>query len=41
MEKNEIIAYSGDTFTIEWYFDIQKYSEALDYYNSLNDNERI
>ncbi len=37
----EYVAYEGDAFTIEWYFDNQNQSEALDYYNSLNDNERI
>lgn len=37
----EYVAYEGDAFTIEWYFDNQNKSEALDYYNLLNDNERI
>ena len=41
--KNEIeyIAYSGDAFTIEWYFDTKQHSEALEYYRSLSNDERI
>jgi len=42
MNKNcEYVAYSGDAFTIEWYFDNENQSEALEYYNSLNNSERI
>lgn len=37
----ELIAYSGDAFTIEWYFDEHQRSAALDYYNQLTINERI
>ena len=37
----EYIAYSGDAFTIEWYFDVKQYSEALEYYRSLSKDERI
>ena len=37
----EYIAYGGNSFTIEWYFDDEHQSEALEYYNSLNTNERI
>tara|TARA_R110002126_G_scaffold247974_3_gene390871 strand:+ start:22574 stop:22963 length:390 start_codon:yes stop_codon:yes gene_type:complete len=37
----EYIAYSGDSFTIEWYFDNKNKSEALEYYNSLKASERI
>ena len=35
------IAYEGDLFIIEWYFDACRKSQALSYYQSLNDNERI
>lgn len=35
------IAYEGNEYTIEWYFDAKQKSEALDYYNSLNKDERI
>lgn len=42
MNKNiEYIAYSGDAFTIEWYFDEKHHSEALEYYNELSAHERI
>lgn len=42
MGKNsEYLAYSGDSFTIEWYFDEKHHSEALEYYNGLNAHERI
>ena len=42
MSKNmEYIAYSGDAFTIEWYFDEKYQSEALEYYNGLSAHERI
>jgi hypothetical protein len=37
----EYIAYAGEAFTIEWYFDVNNNSEALDYYQGLNDHERI
>jgi len=37
----ELIAYSGDTFTIEWYFDEHNHSDALEYYNQLNTKDRI
>ncbi len=42
MKKNyEYVAYSGDAFTIEWYFDDKGQSDALEYYTSLNSHERI
>jgi len=37
----EYIAYGGSSYTIEWYFDVRCQSQALDYYQSLNDNDRI
>lgn len=37
----EFIAYKGDAFTIEWYFDECDHSEALEYYNQLSAHERI
>lgn len=37
----EYIAYDGMYFTIEWYFDTNYQSQALDYYQSLNNDERI
>lgn len=37
----EFIAYKGDAFTIEWYFNEDDHSEALEYYNQLSVHERI
>jgi len=37
----EYVAYSGDAFTIEWFFDEKSHSDALEYYNELNSNEKI
>lgn len=35
------IAYKGDSFTIEWYFENSDKSRAFEYYNSLSAQERI
>ena len=40
-EKCEFVAYKGDCFTIEWYFDAKSKSQALSYHQSLNDDDRI
>ena len=40
-KNNEYIAYHGDFFTIEWYFDHKDQSQAFDYYQSLNADEQI
>lgn len=37
----EKIAYDGAYFTIEWYFDADHQSQALEYYQALSDDERI
>lgn len=39
--KREYIAYEGSAFTIEWYYDLKGISAALEYYKSLNTQERI
>ena len=36
----EYIAYDGDAFTIEWFFDKSGESEALEYYESLSDIQK-
>lgn len=41
MSQKEYIAYQGEAFTIEWYFNQEGQSLALDYYNSLPAKERI
>lgn len=40
-KKKEYVAYRGEEFTIEWYFDANSKSDALDYYQSLTQAERI
>jgi len=40
-KKCEYVAYDGACFTIEWYFDAKGQSQALDYYQSLNDDDRV
>jgi len=40
-KKVEFVAYEGEAYTIEWYFDDKNCSDALEYYNSLNKAERI
>lgn len=37
----EYIAYQGGKFTVEWYFDKRKRSQALEYYYSLTIDEKI
>lgn len=41
MKKVEFIAYEGEAYTIEWYFDDKKHSDGLEYYNSLDKSEKI
>lgn len=37
----EYIAFEGEKFLIEWYFDTKGHSVALDYFESLTENEQI
>jgi len=36
----EFIAYEGETLTIEWFFDENGNSEALDFFKSLSDTQK-
>ncbi|MDH5718949.1 MAG: type II toxin-antitoxin system RelE/ParE family toxin [Spirochaetia bacterium] len=36
----EYIAYEGDKFIIEWFFNITNKSEVLDYFEKLSENEQ-
>ena len=36
----EILAYEGPCFTIEWYYDENGISQALDYFNRLGDTQK-
>jgi len=40
-KKIEYIAYRGECFTIEWYFDVKRESQTLGYYQSLDIDDRI
>jgi phage-related protein len=40
-KTNQLVAYKGENYTIEWYFDAKGNSPALEYYHSLKDSERI
>lgn len=40
VQKDACIAYRGSEFTIEWYFNEQKISQAFEYYSTLTDTER-
>jgi phage-related protein len=35
MNKNDYIAYIGELFTVEWYFDENNYSQPLEYLMNL------
>lgn len=41
--KNNIehIIYQGQSFTVEWYYDENSYSQAFEYYSSLAQSEKI
>jgi phage-related protein len=39
-EEREYVAYEGWAYTVEWYFDAKNKSQALNYYQSLNEEER-
>ncbi len=42
INKNlEYIAYEGECFVVEWYFDVNCQSQSFDYYQELTDKERI
>jgi phage-related protein len=38
--SKDFIAYDGDSFTIEWYYDSRDCSQAKDYYNKLSKAQR-
>lgn len=40
-KQNEYIAFEGSKFTIEWYFDSNGKSRALNYFESLNDEVQM
>lgn len=40
-KQKEYIAFKGEKFTIEWYFDHRGKSVALDYLESLEDKDQV
>lgn len=36
MEQRELVLYSGEKFTVEWYFTEEGRSQPFDYFNSLD-----
>lgn len=40
MDYREFIAYEGDHFTIEWFFDVDGESQSLDYFEGLSEKEQ-
>src|SRR3990167_5357786 len=40
-ENKEFIVFEGNEFTVEWYFNTKGKSIALDYFESLDDNEQM
>ena len=40
-QQKEYIAFSGEKFVIEWYFDDAGKSSSLEYFDSLTDSEQI
>lgn len=38
--NREYIAYEGQAFTIEWYYDMNGKSQALEYYESFSQKEK-
>ena len=40
MNKDDCIIYSGDAFTIEWYYDRDGYSQAYEYFLELDKDRR-
>jgi hypothetical protein len=41
VKYKEYLAYEGDEFKIEWYFDEEGRSQALEYYHKLSSNEKV
>ncbi|MDX2163922.1 MAG: type II toxin-antitoxin system RelE/ParE family toxin [Gammaproteobacteria bacterium] len=37
---NKFVAYRGEKYTVEWFFDLRSKSQALEYFNTLSKKER-
>ena len=40
-QQKEYIVFNGLKFVVEWYFNSKGNSEALEYFDSLNDDEQM
>jgi len=40
IDKNNCVIYSGERFSVEWYFDEKGYSQAYEYFLSANDLQK-
>ncbi len=40
MDKNGCIAYEGDKFTIEWFYNDHRYSQSFEYYELLSNSQK-
>ncbi|HRX16029.1 MAG TPA: type II toxin-antitoxin system RelE/ParE family toxin [Spirochaetota bacterium] len=40
MNISNRVAYIGESFTIEWYYDEKGFSQAFDYYSTLSDLQK-
>ena len=40
MSNFELIAYEGELFTIEWYFNTKGQSQALEYFYAMNNSQK-
>jgi hypothetical protein len=40
MKDYEFVAYSGELFEIEWYFDTKDQSQSLDYYHEMSNSQK-
>ena len=40
MSRHEYIAYKGDQFSVEWFYDRNGKSQALDYFNKLDEQRQ-
>jgi len=40
MIMKEIVAYEGECFTIEWYFDENSESDAFEFFNALSESQQ-
>jgi phage-related protein len=40
MNKDNCVAYQGDKFIIEWFYDDRGYSQSFEYYDSLSNAQK-